>query len=99
MQQGDDELKTLLSATNQTLQQQLRMRGQLPKYIVIFPRVQYALTCLMLPTELFLQDNLSHPNCAMRKNLKRFVWTSLNKDIRVGPSCIPPRELKLTAYK
>ncbi|GFU61824.1 hypothetical protein TNCV_4564691 [Trichonephila clavipes] len=61
MQQGDDELKALLSATNQTLQlKQLRMPGSATEMYCDISRGQYALTCHTLSDETsFLQCTTS----------------------------------------
>ncbi|GFY50186.1 integrase_H2C2 domain-containing protein [Trichonephila inaurata madagascariensis] len=87
MQQGDDELKALLSATNQTLQlKQLRMPGTTTEIYcdistcTVRPYVPHALR-----RNVFLAvHNLSHPGIRATAKLisKRFVWTSMNKDIQ-----------------
>ncbi|GFY41148.1 integrase_H2C2 domain-containing protein [Trichonephila inaurata madagascariensis] len=87
MQLGEDELKALLSATNQTLQlKQLRMPESITEIYcdistgTVLPYVPHALR-----HNVFLAvHNLSHPGIRVTIKLifKRFVWTSINKDIR-----------------
>ncbi|GFS99510.1 transposon Tf2-9 polyprotein [Trichonephila clavipes] len=87
MQQGDDELKTVLSATNQTLQlKQLRMPGSTTE---IYCDIPTGTVRLYVPhafrRNLFLAVHyLSHAGIRATTKLisKRFVWTSMNKDIR-----------------
>ncbi|GFW28265.1 transposon Tf2-9 polyprotein [Trichonephila clavipes] len=95
MQQGGDELKALLSATNQTLQlKRLRMLGSTTEIYcdistgTVRPYVPHALR-----QNVFLAvHNLSHPGIHATTKLisKRFLWTSMNKDIHSWThSCIP----------
>ncbi|GFY39347.1 hypothetical protein TNIN_376681 [Trichonephila inaurata madagascariensis] len=104
MQQGDDELKALLSATNQTLQlKQLRMPGSTTEIYcdistsTVRPYVPHALR-----RNVFLAvHNLSHPGIRATAKLisKRFVWTSMNKDIQSWTcSCIPCQRVKIQRH-
>ncbi|GFY54718.1 retrovirus-related Pol polyprotein from transposon 412 [Trichonephila inaurata madagascariensis] len=84
---GDEELKALLSATNQTLQlKQLRMPGTTTE---IYCDISAGTVRLYVPHALrrnvFLAvHNLSHPGIRATAKIisKRFVWTSMNKDIQ-----------------
>ncbi|GFU09332.1 transposon Tf2-11 polyprotein [Trichonephila clavipes] len=95
MQQGDDELKALLSVMNQTLQlKQLRMSESTTEIYsdistgTVRPYVPHALR-----RNVFLAvHNLSHPGIRATTKLisKMFLWTSMNKDIHSWiRSCIP----------
>ncbi|GFW31941.1 transposon Tf2-9 polyprotein [Trichonephila clavipes] len=104
MQQGDDELKALFSATNQTLQlKQLRMPGSTTEiYCDIFmgtvrPHVPHA-----PQRNVFLAVyNLSHPGIRATAKLisKRFIWTSMNKDIHSWTrSSVPCQRVKIQRH-
>ncbi|GFW26920.1 transposon Ty3-G Gag-Pol polyprotein [Trichonephila clavipes] len=101
MQQGDDELKALLSTTNQTFQlKQLRMPGLTTE---IFCDISTGTVCpYALRQNAFLAvHNLSHPGIHATTKLisKRFIWTSMNKDIRSWtPSCIPRQRVKIQRH-
>ncbi|GFY60739.1 uncharacterized protein TNIN_271221 [Trichonephila inaurata madagascariensis] len=103
MKQGDDELKALLSATSQTLQlKQLRMPGSTTEiycdiYTGIGPYVPHALR-----RNVFLAvHNLSHLGIRATTKLisKKFIWTSMNKDIRSWTrSGIPCQRVKIQRH-
>ncbi|GFY53636.1 retrovirus-related Pol polyprotein from transposon 412 [Trichonephila inaurata madagascariensis] len=104
MQQGDDELKALLSATSQTLQlKQLRIPGSTTE---IYCDISTGTVRLYVPHALrrnvFLAvHNLSPPGIRATTKIisKRFVWTSLNKDIPSWPRiCIPCQRVKIQRH-
>ncbi|GFU63755.1 integrase catalytic domain-containing protein [Trichonephila clavipes] len=94
MQQGDDELKALLSATNQTLKlKHLRMLGSTTEiYCDISMGTERPYVPHVLRRNVFLAVHiLSHPGILATTKLisKRFVWNSMNTDIRSWTrSCI-----------
>ncbi|GFT06352.1 transposon Ty3-G Gag-Pol polyprotein [Trichonephila clavipes] len=104
MQQGNDELKALLSATNQTLQlKQLRMLGSTTEiYCDISTGTVRPYVPHVLRRNVFLAvHNLSHLGIRATTKLisKRFMWTSMNKDIhRWTRSCIPCQRVKIQRH-